>query len=652
MHKLIVFLVFFWTSQAFGTQVPLSDLVRHRNIQEIKISPAGTHIAVKRLHKGKRVLVFMSLNPLDITGVLNLWGDMEVGNFYWANDERVVAEIWSRRGALESPVSYGNLWAINYDGKRGKNIFGYLAGERQLGTRIPKAKSTNAHATIIDPLPHKKNEILVSTTPWVRDRETAGEVLRINIYSGVKKKVAGLPQASGRAYTDRRGNLSFATGTDKNNNYQLYKKAEDGWTRIEDKTLAQGRPVGIDHDNNEFYFVIDRPQKTEQLVKLNPETNNLTNVFSHEITDINGIIYSPDKKPIGVYLHPTYPTEHFFDEGNGFAAYFRGIKKAFEGYRVRFTSFTSDGTKGILEVYGDRLPGDYFLVDIKTKKIDFIASSSKWLDPLELNPMLADFFISEDEFRIGTYLTFPKNSKEKLPMVVIPHGGPHSRDYWKYNQKAQILSQNGYLVLQVNFRGSTGYGDHFYTAGEREWGGKIQKDIADAVHWAIEKGYADPERVCIYGASFGGYSALMNPIRYPGLYKCAAGYVGVYNLEMMYKKGDIKRRDRGLAYLKRELSKDKNFLKENSPIHNTDKLNIPLFIIHGRLDERAPIEHAEELLEKLEKEGKPAKSLIVANEGHGFYSEENNMRLYTELLAFLDKHIGVGSVEKQPAVNQ
>jgi len=180
-------------------------------------------------------------------------------------------------------------------------------------------------------------------------------------------------------------------------------------------------------------------------------------------------------------------------------------------------------------------------------------------------------------------------------------------------------------------------------------GGKIQKDIADAVNWTVEQGYADPERVCIYGASFGGYSALMNPIRYPELYKCAIGYVGVYDLEMMYKKGDIKRRDRGLAYLKRELSRDKNFLRENSPIHNTDKLNLPLFIIHGEKDERVPVEHAEELLEKLAKEGKPAKSLIVANEGHGFYSEENNMKLYTEILSFLDQHIGVGASEKQPS---
>ncbi|WP_444884171.1 alpha/beta hydrolase family protein [Microbulbifer sp. PSTR4-B] len=650
MRKLL-FLFFLWPSLALSGQVSLSDLVRHTDIQEVKISPTGTHLAIKKLYEGERILVFMSINPLKITGHLRFRSKEEVGDFYWANNERIVTEVVSREAALETPIFYGSLFAINYDGTRGKNIFGHLAGERQVGSRLKKAESTYAHPTIIDTLPKEKNKILISTSPWAKDWETIGEILEVNIYNGVQKRITGLPQV-GRAHTDRNGNLTFATGSNRNGERELYKKSKIGWEKLENSILNRSWPRGGNLETGDFYFEIDRPNDTEQLVKFNTKTNKLTQIFSHDISDISAVIYHPKSdKPIGVYLHPDYPEEYFFDEGDGFAAYFRGLKKAFEGYRINFTSFTSDGSLGILKVYGDRLPGDYFLANLKTKKVDFLLSSSEWLAPETLNSMRAESFVTTDNMRIGTYLTFPKGQTKNLPMVVVPHGGPHARDYWGYEQEAQILSQNGYLFLQVNFRGSTGYGDHFYTAGEREWGGKIQKDIADAVHWAVEKGYADPERVCIYGASFGGYSALMNPIRYPDLYKCAAGYVGVYDLEMMYKKGDIKRRDRGLAYLKRELSKDKNFLRENSPIHNTDKLNIPLFIIHGEKDERVPVEHAEELLEKLEKEGKPAKSLIVANEGHGFYNEKNNMKLYTELLAFLDKHIGVGSVEKHPAVN-
>lgn len=626
--------------------IPLDDLVKHSDISQVKISPTGSHLAVRKLHEGEHILVFMSLSPMEVTGALRFRGDEEVGDFYWANDERVVAEVMESKASLEAPISYGSLYAIDYDGSNGENVFGWAAGEMQTGSRIRRAEDTYAHATIIDPLLDDDREVMISTYPWARDWETHGEVYRLDIYSGVKKRVAGLPQVGGRAFTDGRGELLFANGTDRENNYQLYRKDKVGWSQIEDERLSRGTPVGFDRKSNSAYLVIDREGKTEQLVRLDMGSGELTPLFAGDRADIEGLIYHPDTdKPLGVYTHPSYPEEYFFDEGDGFAALFRGMKKAFDGYHVAFTSFTRDGKKGVLKVYGDRLPGDYFLVDLPSKRVDFLVSSAEWLAPQQLNPMRAESFETEDGLQIGVYLTFPKGASEDLPMVVMPHGGPHARDYWGYNRNAQILSQNGYLVLQVNFRGSTGYGDGFYDAGRRQWGDKIQRDIADAAHWAVEQGYADGERLCIYGASFGGYSALMNPIRYPDLYRCAIGYVGVYDLELLFEKGDVQRRDRGISYLRRELSEDETFLRANSPLYNTGKLDLPLFIVHGEEDERAPVEHAEALLEKLEEEKKPAETLIVANEGHGFYSEENNKAFYSRLLGFLDRHIGVGSVE-------
>lgn len=628
--------------------IPLADLVKHSTVKQVKISPDGSHLAVRKLHKGEHILVFMSLSPVEVTGTLRFRGDEEVGDFHWANKERVVAEIMEGKAALESPVHYGSLFAIDYDGSNGDNIFGWAAGEQQTGSRIRKAEDSYAHATIIDPLLDDDREIMISTYPWARDWETHGKVYRLNIYTGVKQRVTGLPQVGGRAFTDGRGNLLFANGTDREGNYQLYRKDKKvGWSEIEDEALGRGTPVGFDRESNSAYLVLDRESKTEQLVRLELDSSEYQSLFAGERADIEGIISHPESgKPLGVYTHPDYPEEHFFNEGDGFAALFRGMKKAFDGYNVAFTSFTRDGKKGVLKVYGDRLPGDYFLVDLPSKRVDFLISSAEWLDPQKLNPMRAETFTTEDGLQIGVYLTFPKEASEDLPMVVMPHGGPHARDYWGYDRSAQILSQNGYLVLQVNFRGSTGYGDGFYSAGEREWGGKIQRDIAEAAHWAVKQGYADGERLCIYGASFGGYSALMNPIRYPDLYRCAVGYVGVYDLGMMFEKGDIQRRDRGISYLKRELSEDEDFLRANSPLHHTDKLELPLFIIHGEEDERVPVEHAEALLEKLEEDEKPVETMIVAKEGHGFYSEKNNKVLYTRLLGFLDRHIGVGSAEE------
>ena len=634
---------------ASATAVPLDNLIRHPEVHQIKISPTGSHMAISRTFEGERVLVFMSLSPLKITGSLKFRGREEVGEFYWANNERVVAEVMSRRAALEAPVNYGSLFAINADGSRGKNIFGYAAGEQQLGSRIKKAEATYAHATIIDPLVDDKNEILISTSPWARDFESHGDVYRLNIYTGVRKEVVGLPQIGGRAYTDGKGELLFANGTNRNNEYELYSKADNGWAQITHPLLRNAYPVGFDHKRGVSYLVVDTPNQTETLVTWNAESKTLETVLQHEIADITDIIRHPrTHTPLGVYLNPDYPTAQFFDEGEGFAPFYRGLKKAFEGYHIGFTSFTRNGNKGVLQVSGDRLPGDYFLVDLESKKVDFLLSSAEWLDPQNLNPMRAESFEASDGLRISTYLTFPAGREEsgKLPMVVMPHGGPHARDYWGYTRDAQILSQNGYLVLQVNFRGSTGFGDHFLGAGKNEWGGAIQRDIAEAVQWAVKQGHADAERVCIYGASFGGYSALMNPIRYPDMYQCAAGYVGVYDLELLYKEGDVRRQDRGVAYLSDTIGQDPETMRANSPLYHADKLNLPVFIIHGAEDERAPVSHAEAMLEQLEESGKPAQSLIVKHEGHGFYNEDNRRLMYTQLLSFLDAHIGVGAAEQ------
>ncbi|WP_299591925.1 prolyl oligopeptidase family serine peptidase [uncultured Microbulbifer sp.] len=633
---------------AFAAPVALDDLIRHPEVHQVKLSPTGTHMAVARSHEGERILVIMTLSPLKIAGALRFGGKEQVGEFYWANDERVVAEVMSRRAALEAPVNYGSLFAMNVDGTRKKTIFGYAAGEQQTGSRIKKAEATYAHATIIDPLVDEKDEILISTSPWARDWESHGDVYRLNIYTGVRKKVVGLPQVDGRAYTDGKGNLLFATGSNRDNDYELYAKAENGWEQVTHPVLRNARPVGYDHTHNLSYLVVDTPNDTEALVTWDAENQKLETILQHDIADITGIIRQPKTHtPIGASLNPDYPITEFFDEGEGFAPFYRGLKKAFEGYHISFTSFTRDGKKGVLHVSGDRLPGDFFLVDMDSKKVDFLLSSADWQNPHDLNPMRAESFEASDGWRISTYLTFPAGGEDaaKLPMVVMPHGGPHARDFWGYTRDAQILSQNGYLVLQVNFRGSTGFGDHFYDAGKNEWGGNIQRDIAEAVQWAVAEGHADPERVCIYGASFGGYSALMNPIRYPELYQCAAGYVGVYDLELLYKKGDIRRRDRGIAYLSETVGLDPEHMRANSPLYHTDKLDLPLFIIHGEEDERAPVAHAEALLEKLEAQGKSAQSLIVKHEGHGFYNEENRKMLYTQLLGFLDAHIGVGAAE-------
>lgn len=203
------------------------------------------------------------------------------------------------------------------------------------------------------------------------------------------------------------------------------------------------------------------------------------------------------------------------------------------------------------------------------------------------------------------------------------------------------MASRGYAVLQVNFRGSGGYGHAFQRAGFKQWGGAMQDDLTDATRWAIQQGITDPKRICIYGGSYGGYASLMGVAKEPDLYRCAVGYVGVYDMPMMYGRGDIQHWQSGTNYLEDTLGRDN--LEVISPTRLASKIKVPVFLAAGGEDKRAPIEHSEKMEKALRDAGVPVETLYFDTEGHGFYTEEHNREYYTRLLAFLDKHIGSGA---------
>lgn len=227
-----------------------------------------------------------------------------------------------------------------------------------------------------------------------------------------------------------------------------------------------------------------------------------------------------------------------------------------------------------------------------------------------------------------------------LPMVVMPHGGPFEIfDSWQFDDDAQLLAQAGYAVLQINFRGSGNYGRHFQHAGARQWGGTMQDDVTDATRWAIAQGYADARKICIVGASYGAYAALMGAAKESGLYACAAGYVGVYDLPMMFTSGDIQKRGSGENYLKQWLG-DPATLAARSPVNLARQIKVPVFLAAGGEDERAPIQHSKRMEAALRQAGTPVETLYFDTEGHGFYTEPHRRAFYAQLLAFLSKSLG------------
>src|SRR5690606_24449799 len=226
-----------------------------------------------------------------------------------------------------------------------------------------------------------------------------------------------------------------------------------------------------------------------------------------------------------------------------------------------------------------------------------------------------------------------------------PHGGPHGpRDVWGFNPEVQFLANRGYAVLQVNFRGSGGYGNAFERMGYRNWGTSMIDDMTDGVEWAVREGIADPDRICTYGASYGGYAALQSIVREPQRYRCTIGYVGVCSLPLMARDGGLPRTERRRNYLQQVLPESQAEQQAQSAAFSVDRINVPVMLVHGGRDERVPMSQYRALKRALEEAGKPPEVEVVErNEGHGFQDLENNVSLYNAMEAFLDKHIGPGA---------
>jgi dipeptidyl aminopeptidase/acylaminoacyl peptidase len=250
---------------------------------------------------------------------------------------------------------------------------------------------------------------------------------------------------------------------------------------------------------------------------------------------------------------------------------------------------------------------------------------------------------ARDGLALNGYLTRPlgKETAKQLPTVVLVHGGPYGiRDAWGFDPEVQMLASRGYAVLQVNYRGSGGYGDAFERAGFREWGGKMQDDVTDATRWAIDQGIADKNRICIFGTSYGGYAAMEGATKEPDLYKCAIANAGIYDLNLMIGSGDVPQFLHGQNFLKMVLGDKPDELAERSPISRLDRLKAKVMLIVGGADTRVPAAQGEHLHDALTKKGIAHEWLYEREEGHGFYDEAHSAAMYEKIVAFLGSEIG------------
>lgn len=317
------------------------------------------------------------------------------------------------------------------------------------------------------------------------------------------------------------------------------------------------------------------------------------------------------------------------------------LEKALKGQEVWIQSRSKDRKKMIIYTTSSTDPGSYYLFDPQAKKLDRLGGINDPIDPTRMATTRYVEYEARDGLMIKAYLTLPNGRAEKaLPLIILPHGGPYDvRDKWDYNSEVQFLANRGYAVFRPNFRGSGGYGEDFYTKGEGQIGRAMQDDLDDGMDWLVEKGFADPERVCLVGASYGGYAAIWGAIRNPERYRCAASFAGVTDWAKQLKYDKKFFRSRYAREWKETVQGDEDFdLDTVSPVHQISRLKRPLLLTHGDEDGNVPFNQYKMLVKAAKKADIPIDVMVYEEEGHGFSDRENEVDWYTRLEAFLQEH--------------
>lgn len=621
----------------------LEDYARQAQFLEIKISPTGKYLAATtRSDEGNIYLQVIDIKTNKILSVRHFTGKDSIGAINWANAERILINLVTDIGSLETPVPTGEIFAVNADGSNPRMLTGY------------RADNDKDPAVVINYLPEEDNFVLiVSASP---NRVGSFSLIkRLNIDNGRTRQIARAPMRSSDMITDGNGVARIAVGVDQNNDNEMvmmYRKDERSeWQTLRRYGQRDGSfiPLRFMTDNVRILGLSDTQTDTQAISIFNPETGQEEIIAHHPKVDVapiysvrNGLV----NEVIGAaYDYDIYDEVFFADvQSQEFSAHLQGLRAAFPGRRIGITSGTRDNSLAILSVRSANHPVEFYIYDLKNKQLSYLLNASPWLKAEQLAQTKAIFYKSRDGLDIHAILTLPNNKEAKnLPLIMLPHGGPHGpRDYLDYDSDAKVLAQHGYAVLQPNFRGSGGFGRSFLQAGYLNWGTTMIDDMTDGVLHLVKEGIVDQSRVCAYGGSYGGYAALMSAVREPDLYKCTVGFVGVFDLNLMYTDGDIPQRKSGINYLEMAIGRDKERLDAQSPIKHLDKLKAPVFIIHGKEDQRVPIIHADRLRAELEKRNHPFEWLVKEKEGHGFYKPENNVERWQKMLAFFDKYIGEG----------
>ena len=602
--------------------IPLEDFFRNPEMSSFQLSPNGKYISYMKPWEDGNRMMNVYVRPIGSDEEVRITGASKrsLYGYFWLNENRI-AYVQDEGGDENI-----HIYAVNIDGSN----------------NIDLTPFENIQARITDDLEDNPDYMLVALNkrnPRIHD------VYRMNVNSGEMEMIAENPGNIQGWMTDNDGKLRIATTSDGVNTSLLYREneSEDFRPILTTNFKESVSPLYFTFDNQELYVASNRGRDKSAIFKFDLGTAKEGElIFENDEVDVYGLMRSKKRKKItGVSYTTDKRQMHFFDEWRENLQ--NKLESKLKGVEVAISDLSKDETKAIVVTYSDRSRGTYYYYDIEKDILTKLADLSPWLNQEDMAFMKPISYKSRDGLTIPGYLTLPLNYKEgdRIPVVVNPHGGPWARDNWGFNSQVQFLANRGYAVLQMNFRGSVGYGREFWEISFKQWGKTMQDDITDGVNWLIDEGIADPDRIGIYGASYGGYATLAGLAFTPDVYACGVDYVGVSNiftlLETLPPYWELGRQ---MMYeMIGDPDTEKELLKAASPLFHIDKIKAPLFVAQGANDPRVKQAESDQIVEALEAKGIDVPYMLKEDEGHGFYNEQNQFDFYREMIKFLDKHL-------------
>ncbi|MES3003145.1 MAG: prolyl oligopeptidase family serine peptidase [Pseudomonadota bacterium] len=633
---------------------PIEAFFQNPAFAGAEISPTGRHVALQVLSKttGRIQLVVVDTEKFTAKAVAS-FTDGDVNSVHWINDKRLVYGVFDRKagiGERDYYVSPG-LFAVDADGTGYKQLARLnWERERTVGDRQPMDPTTRFVATMAN---KDSDDIFVTQAKF---SDTTRDLEARNLYRlDTRTSAASIVKRPGKSlawYIDAK-DVPRATITEEAGRGAVYylEPEKNEWVKLVDYDAVTGigrfTPVGFAPDGSLFVTQQRGGAATSALYQFDFTTRQLkaepvVGIASH---DFSGKLVSDGKRLLGVrYTSDAEATAWFEPDLKQLQS---TIDKALPGAVNRIDVPQRAQAPAVLVYsFSDGNPGAYYVYNKDTGKFTALGQVMPGIEAAAMGQRDFVRYKARDGLDVPAWLTLPQGAKgKKLPLVVLVHGGPWiAAAKWEWKAESQLLATRGYAVLEPEFRGTRGYGFRHFRASWKQWGLAMQNDLADGARWAIAQGIVDPSRICIAGASYGGYATLMGLVNDPDLYRCGLEWVGVTDIDLMYSvtwsdfSADYK--TYGMPVLVGDRDKDAEQLKATSPLLQASRIKQPLLMAYGGADVRVPIVHGVKFRDAVQKTNPNVEWIEYTDEGHGWLSPKTSVDFWTRALKFLDANIG------------